>query len=120
MNNTYKPLLPNHKIKTFRVNTDDKNNQEESIYKLFSNIKTNNFQTWLNSPLKEKYMNNNGKWAGKYMYNNDSVITVKSYINEFIKNFIELLEKNNHSINNNKLFRDTIASYIYKLSSKNE
>ena len=37
-----------------------------------------------------------------------------------LQNLTELLEKNGHSINNNKLFRDTVASYIYKLSNNNE
>lgn len=121
MDNTYKPLLPNNKIKTFRINTDDNNCQEKRIHKLFSDIKNNKFQIWLNSPLKERYINNNGKWSGKYMYNNNNdVISVKSYVNEFIKNLTALLSENDHSINNNKLFRDTVASYIYKLSSNNE
>ena len=119
MDNTYKPLLPNHKIKTFRVNTEDKYGEGERIHKLFSEIKQNNFQIWLHSPLKEKYINDRGKWSGKNMYNNDNeVITVKSYVNEFITLLTDLLEKNGHSINNNKLFRDTVASYIYKVSSK--
>jgi len=118
MDNTYKPLLPNHKIKTFRVNTEDKYGEGERMYKLFSDIEKGKFQIWLNSPLKEKYINNRGKWSGKNMYNNnDDVIPVKSYVNEFITLLTGLLEKNGHTINNNKLFRDTVASYIYKVSS---
>ena len=119
MDNTYKPLLPNHKIKTFRVKSDDKYFEDNRIYEIFSNIRKNNFQSWLNSPLKQKYLNNNRKWKGKYMYNNNNeLIIVKSYINEFINSLVDLLKKNGHSINNYKLFRDTVASYIYKLSKQ--
>ena len=118
MENNYKPLLPNKKIKTFRVSDDTNSHNERRIYELFSNLKQQRFQLWINSPLKSRTLNDRGKYVGKYIYNDlDNVILKGAYIEEFIENIIRMMESYGYSINNNKLFRDTIASYIYKLSN---
>ena len=47
MDNNYKPLIPNKKIKTFRSSDDSKSDQELRMYELFSNLKKQKFQGWL-------------------------------------------------------------------------
>ena len=41
----------------------------------------------------------------------------KTYVYEFINNLTGILNKHGYSINNNKQFRNTIASFIYKNSN---
>ena len=119
MNNNYKPLIPNKTIKFIKKEkktyTDDK-----KIGELFRNIREDKYQSWLNSPLQEKnvYLSF-GKYKnkGSYIYNDDdNIVTKKDYINRFIYNLEKNIDKNGYTINNDKLFRDTIASYIYRLS----
>ena len=117
----YKPLLPDKKIKTFRVSDDSKSDQELRIHELFSNLKKRRFYNWIESPLKSKEINNVGKYKGVYIYDTcDNVVLKKEYIQEFIEDLTKIIEDCGYQINNNKLFRDTIASYIYKLSNKND
>ena len=40
----------------------------------------------------------------------------KTYVIEFINNLTGMLDKYGYSINNNKQFRNTIASFIYRNS----
>ena len=118
MENKYKPLLPDKKIKTFRVSDDNSNTERElRIHELFSNLKQQRFRSWIESPLKYRVMNDRGNYKGKYIYNNcDNIVLKKDYLHEFIENLTQMLQSYGYQINNNKLFRDTIASYIYKLS----
>lgn len=117
MDNNYKPLIPNKKIKTFRSSDDSKSDQELRMYELFSNLKKQKFQGWLDSPLKSKVLNVMGKYKGMYIYDNhDNVVLKKEYVKIFIEDLINFLERYEYQVNNHKLFRDTIASYIYKLS----
>ena len=117
MDNTYKPIFPNKKIKTMKLSDDKNSYQEDRIYELFSSLEKNRFKGWINSPLKEKVFNDRGVYKGKYMYDNcDNVIIKKTYVVEFINKLVKFCESYGFKINNNKQFRDTVASYIYKLS----
>ena len=117
MDNTYKPIFPNKKIKTVKLTDDTNSYQEDKIYELFSSLEKNRFKNWINSPLKEKVLNNRGSYTGKYTYDVcDNVVLKKNYVLEFINNLVKFCESYGYKINNNKQFRDTVASYIYKLS----
>ena len=85
---------------------------------LFSNLKENKFQNWIHSPLKGKELNHIGKYKGTYIYDtSENTVLKKAYVQKFIENLIKFIESFGYEINKNKLFRDTIASYIYKLSN---
>ena len=124
-NNNYKPLLPNHKLKFFKSSqkfeSDNYKTNTNKSFSIFENNEKNNFQTWLNSPLQEKVptlLHRQIKYRKRYIYDkNDNLVTKRKYVSSFINQFEELLEKNKYQINNKKEFRDTISSFIYKLSN---
>lgn len=119
MNNDYKPMLPNNKIKILKSKRKEYKN-DESLNELFSNINKHRFQNWLNSPLKEKeiYLSfGRYKRRGYYIYNtNNEIVTKKHYITRFCNDMKKILEENKYTINNYKQFRDDVASFIYRFS----
>jgi hypothetical protein len=123
--NNYKPLLPNHKLKFFdsskKYESDKYKTNTNKSFSIFNNNKEINFENWLNSPLHEKVptlLHKQIKYRKRNIYdNNDNLITKRKYVSSFINQFEELLEKNNYKINNKKEFRDTISTFIYKLSN---
>ncbi len=119
MDNNYKPLIPNSKIKTFKSKMKD-NPGDSIISELQYSIRNSKFHSWLDSPLHEKdhiVQFNQIKYKKKRMYTDDGEeITKKIYVSEFINNLTGILNKHGYSINNNKQFRNTIASFIYKNS----
>ena len=118
MNNNYIPLVPGKSIKL--IKKEDKKPQPEDIKmkKLFESLQNNRFQSWLDSPLKLKTISKNGKYRGTYFYDDEGdVVSKKIFVTNFIVRLKNIIEENGYSINNNKLFRDTVASYIYKLSN---
>ena len=121
--NNYIPLIPNHKLKFFdssKKYESDKYNTNKS-FSIFNNNKEIHFENWLNSPLDQKVptlLHRQIKYRKCNIYdNNDNLITKRKYVSSFINQFEELLEKNNYKINNKKEFRDTISTFIYKLSN---
>ena len=119
MNNNYKPLIPNSKIKTFKSKIKDSPG-DSAISELQDSIRNTRFHSWLDSPLHEKdhmVQFNQIKYIKKRMYTEDGEeITKKIYVSEFINNLTGILNKYGYSINNNKQFRNTIASFIYRNS----
>ena len=115
---TYKPIFPNKTIKTFTKKKEDKySDKEYRIQKLFDSIRINKFNSWIESPLKNKEMSNRGKYKGTYIYDDeDNIVLKKQFLSKFLHDLNLLLHKNGYSINNNKLFRDEVATFIYKLS----
>ena len=116
MNNNYKPMFPNNPIKLIKKKDITYTENESNICKLFENIRNNKFKLWLNSPLKSKEITHRNKYKGSYIYENDHVIKKRHFVNQFIEDVELLLKKNGYSINNNKQFRDEIASFIYRQS----
>ena len=116
MNNNYKPMLPNNPIKFIKKKDSTYTENETNICKLFDSIRNNKFKSWLNSPLKSKEVTSRGKYKGSYIYENDYVINKRDFVNQFIEDIQSLLKKNGYSIDNNKQFRDEIASFIYRQS----
>ena len=119
MNNNYIPLLPNNHIKFIKKEEKKENkytNNELKIFELYKNIRNNKFKSWLNSPLKNKEVSSTGKYKGTYIYDNDSIVTKQQFVNKFLHDIVVLLDKNFYTIDNNKQFRDEIASFIYKQS----
>ncbi len=123
--NTYKPLVPNNPLKFFKSQKDDGQKfteNEKQIYKLFSNIKKNKFKNWMDSSLQKKIptlINNKIVYKGKNIYNdNKDSIEKHHYVQHFITKFENILTNNGYTINYNKEFRDTIATFIYKNSKK--
>lgn len=119
MNNNYKPLVPHSKIKFFKSST--KNNLENTaITNIQYNINNQRFNSWLESPLYEKdhiIQFNKIKYIKKRIYNEDGEeVKKKIYVKQFINTLTGILNKNGYAINNNKQFRNTIASFIYKNS----
>lgn len=112
----YKPLLPNNPIKFIKKEEKKYTNNELKILELYKNIRNNKFKSWLNSPLKRKEITSTGKYKGSYIYDNDSLIEKRHFINKFIENVELLLNKNGYQIDNNKQFRDEISSFIYRQS----
>ena len=54
---------------------------------------------------------------GTYIYDEqDNIVVKKQFLSKFLHDLNLLLNKNGYSINNNKLFRDEVATFIYKLS----
>ena len=53
MNNNYKPLIPNSKIKTFKSKIKDSPG-DSAISELQDSIRNTRFHSWLDSPLHEK------------------------------------------------------------------
>ena len=119
MDNNYKPLIPHSKIKTFRSKIK-RSPGDLTISEIQYSINNSKFHSWLDSPLHEKdyiVQFNQIKYKKKRMYTDDGEeITKKTYVSEFINNLTGILSNHGYSINNNKQFRNTIASFIYKNS----
>lgn len=119
MDNNYKPLLPHSKIKTFKSKIKP-SPTDSTISEIQYNIRNTRFHSWLESPLHEKdyiVQFNQIKYIKKRIYTDDGEeIKKKKYVSEFINNLTSILNNHGYSINNNKQFRNTIASFIYKNS----
>jgi len=115
---TYKPIFPNKTIKTITKKKEDKySDKEYRIQKLFDSIRNNKFKSWIDSPLKNKVMSSLGKYKGTYIYDDeDNIVVKKQFLSKFLHDLNLLLDQDGYSINNNKLFRDEVATFIYKLS----
>tara|TARA_B100000795_G_C22457911_1_gene308132 strand:- start:18 stop:368 length:351 start_codon:yes stop_codon:yes gene_type:complete len=115
MNNNYKPMIPNNPIKF--IKREEKEEKEDYINsELHEKIINNNFKLWLESPLQNKEISFNGKYRGADIYDNCLIVQKKQFINKFLHDIEELIVTNGYEINNNKQFRNEIASFIYKLS----
>jgi len=114
---TYKPLIPNKTIKPFPKKENNYSQNELQMKKLFVTIRNNRFKSWLDSPLENKEFSIHRKYKGVYIYDDEhDIVKKKQFLTKFLLDFNLLLEKNGYSIDNNKLFRDEIATFIYKLS----
>ena len=116
MNNNYKPMLPNNPIKIMEKKETKCTHNELKISELYKNIKNNKFKSWLNSPLQNKEISLMGKYRGTYIYDNDTIVKKKQFIYKFLDDITVLLKKNGYEIDNNKQFRDEIASFVYRQS----
>tara|TARA_Y100001970_G_C14166827_1_gene821786 strand:+ start:640 stop:993 length:354 start_codon:yes stop_codon:yes gene_type:complete len=116
MNNNYKPMLPNNPIKFMKKKNTTYTPNEYKINELYKNIRNNKFKSWMNSPLQNKEISLRGKYKGSYIYDNDKVIKKKNLVYQFLEDIKMLLNKNGYEIDNNKQFRDEIASFIYRQS----
>lgn len=80
----------------------------------------NNFFKKINKQRYDDYIkeknNNFHNWLS---LNDHNYITNNEKIQLFIKNIEILIKKNGYTINNEKLFKDEIASFIYKTSKFN-
>ena len=115
--NKYTPIVPNNKLKFFSSIDSKYSHNEKKLYDLFESLKHTRFQSWIQSPLYKKTIATNGKYKGKYIYDDEyDVILKKKFVQYFIYSFQDLLRKYGYSINNDKLFRDEVASFIYRLS----
>ena len=114
----YKPLVPNNPLKFVNLRSHKPLIRNQVINRTFS--ENSKFKLWLDSNLLEKksFINRNTiNYKGEKIYDNDlEVVTKKKYIVNFINKLNNLLEENNYKINNNKEYRDTIATFIYKNS----
>lgn len=123
--NNYKPLVPNNKLKFFdsskKYESDHYKTNTNNSFSIFSQMKETKFNDWLDSPLYEKIptiLHKQIKHRKCYIYDNDdNLITKRKYVSSFINQLEELLEKRDFQINNKKEFRDTISTFIYKLSN---
>ena len=126
--NTYKPMFKNPiKLIQHKNEKPDKyfEEKQKNIYNLFSKLQnndSNDFNNWMNSPLHKKnpYITSNQvKYKRSLIFNNNEIVTKKMYIEHFISLIEKKLTDNNYTINNNKQFRDTIASFVYRNSAIN-
>jgi hypothetical protein len=123
MNNNYIPLVPNSKIKFFKSsleNTLENTLENKTIRDTYYNTINQRFNSWLESPLYEKdhiIQFNQIKYKKKLIFNEDGGVVKKNvYIIHFINTLTDVLNKKGYSINNNKQFRNTVTSFIYKNS----
>jgi hypothetical protein len=80
----------------------------------------NNFFKKINKQRYDDYIEEkNNKFHNWLSLNDHNYVTNDEKIQLFIKNIEMLTKKNGYTINNEKLFKDEIASFIYKTSKFN-
>lgn len=88
---------------------------DEKMYAFFKELdqkrKNNKFQSWLDTYID--YTN--------YMYDdelddNTEIIQIRSIIASFVSNLKDVIEQSGYTINDEKSFKDEIASMIYRTS----
>tara|TARA_Y100000816_G_C26082720_1_gene570903 strand:+ start:307 stop:573 length:267 start_codon:yes stop_codon:yes gene_type:complete len=83
--------------------------------------KNKNFNDWLKDYItttKPSYSNNTKKMNKSLLYHNNNLVEKKTFVNNFVDELTTLVTSNGHTINNDKQFRNEIASFIYKYSNK--
>jgi len=81
--------------------------------------KNKNFNIWLQQPMKRTYPTyaNNYKYLeSNFVYYKYNLVKKKTFVNNFIDQINSIITKNSYTINNDKQFRNEIASFIYKYS----
>jgi hypothetical protein len=79
------------------------------------------FKAWVEESLERKYYtysNNNKKMEKNNICLNGYIFKKKDYIDNFINEIEDLILSNDFIINNDKEFRDEMASFVYKYSQK--
>lgn len=77
------------------------------------------FTSWLEDPLKRNYCtysNNNKKIEKRNVCLNGYIFKKKDYVENFINDIEDIVISNGFIINNDKEFRDEMASFVYKYS----
>ena len=83
--------------------------------------KNKKFNDWLNDYMtasKPLYFNNTKKVKKSLLYCDNVLVERKTFVNNFVDELTTLVTSNGFTINNDKQFRNEIASFIYKYSNK--
>jgi len=86
------------------------------------NYEKNNkkFLLWLEEQLEKNYYtysNNNKNIEKERIYLNGYILKKKDYVDNFMNDIEDLILSNGFVINNEKEFRDEIASFVYRYSN---
>jgi len=86
------------------------------------NYEKNNkkFLLWLEEQLEKNYYtysNNNKNIEKERIYLNGYILKKKDYVDNFMNDIEDLILSNGFVINNEKEFRDEMASFVYRYSN---